>query len=104
MPVREEKKTRQNYKRPEPGPDPIRTDKALSNSFRESATLDLDQRSGRAGEQVPTSLQLRADRENDMPSDPKPTQKRIDQFISGPGGRADDWRDLVEAAKTWARG
>ena len=29
---------------------------------------------------------------------------RIDQFFSGPGGRADDWRDLVEAAKAWARG
>ncbi len=39
-----------------------------------------------------------------MSSDTKPTQKRIDQFFSGPGGRADDWRDLVEAAKTWARG
>ena len=31
-------------------------------------------------------------------------QKRIDQFFSGPGGRADDWRDLVDAAKAWARG
>jgi arginine decarboxylase len=29
---------------------------------------------------------------------------RIDQFFSGPGGRADDWRDLVDAAKAWARG
>src|SRR3954468_24287739 len=43
-------------------------------------------------------------RSYDMSSDTKPTQKRIDQFFSGPGGRADDWRDLVEAAKTWARG
>ena len=34
----------------------------------------------------------------------KPTTKRIDQFFSGPGARADDWRDLTEAAKTWARG
>jgi len=25
-------------------------------------------------------------------------QKRIDQFLNGPGGRADDWRDLVEGA------
>jgi hypothetical protein len=33
-----------------------------------------------------------------MSSDTKPAQKRIDQFFSGPGGRADDWRDLVEAA------
>src|SRR4051812_32282438 len=31
-------------------------------------------------------------------------QKRIDQFFSGPGARADDWRDLAEAAKAWARG
>jgi arginine decarboxylase len=29
---------------------------------------------------------------------------RIDQFFSGPGSRADQWRDLVEAAKAWAGG
>jgi arginine decarboxylase len=29
---------------------------------------------------------------------------RIDKFMNGPGGRADDWRDLVEAAKAWAGG
>ena len=40
------------------------------------------------------------DRERDScPRTPKPAQKRIDQFFSGPGARADDWRDLVEAAK-----
>ena len=39
-----------------------------------------------------------------MSQDTKPAQKRIDQFLNGPGGRADDWRDLIEAAKTWARG
>ena len=39
-----------------------------------------------------------------MSKDSKPTQKRIDQFFSGPGGRADDWRDLVDAAKVWSRG
>ena len=39
-----------------------------------------------------------------MSKDAKPAQKRIDQFLTGPGGRADDWRDLVEAAKAWARG
>src|SRR4051794_38471958 len=39
-----------------------------------------------------------------MSKDAKPAPKRIDQFISGPGGRADDWRDLVEAAKAWTRG
>src|SRR4051812_49607580 len=38
-----------------------------------------------------------------MSKDAKAAEKRIDQFISGPGGRADDWRDLVEAAKAWAR-
>ncbi|HXO71961.1 MAG TPA: hypothetical protein VN838_23620, partial [Bradyrhizobium sp.] len=39
-----------------------------------------------------------------MSKDAKPAQKRIDQFLSGPGARADDWRDLVEGAKVWARG
>lgn len=39
-----------------------------------------------------------------MSKDAKAAEKRIDQFISGPGGRADDWRDLVEAAKAWSRG
>ena len=39
-----------------------------------------------------------------MSKDTKPAQQRIDQFSSGPGGRADDWRDLVEAAKVWSRG
>ena len=39
-----------------------------------------------------------------MSNDSKPAQKRIDQLFSGPGGRADDWRDLVEAAKAWAQG
>ena len=34
-----------------------------------------------------------------MSKDPKPAQKRIDQFLNGPGGRADDWRDLVEAPR-----
>ncbi|WFU57037.1 decarboxylase [Bradyrhizobium pachyrhizi] len=39
-----------------------------------------------------------------MANDAKPAQQRIDQFFSGPGGRADNWRDLVEAAKVWNRG
>src|SRR5712675_1283773 len=77
---------------------------SLASSYRESATLDLDQRSGRAGGHDPTSHHLRKDRERDMSKDAKPAQKRIDQFLSGPGGRADDWRDLVEGAKVWARG
>lgn len=42
--------------------------------------------------------------EREMSKDAKPAQKRIDQFFSGRGGRADDWRDLVETAKVWARG
>jgi arginine decarboxylase len=36
--------------------------------------------------------------------DAKAAQKHIDQFFSGPGARADDWRELVEAAKVWAQG
>jgi arginine decarboxylase len=31
-------------------------------------------------------------------------ERRIDQFFSGPGARADDWRSLVEAAKAWTTG
>jgi arginine decarboxylase len=31
-------------------------------------------------------------------------EHRIDQFFSGPGARADQWRELVEAAKAWAGG
>jgi arginine decarboxylase len=31
-------------------------------------------------------------------------ERRIDRFFSGPGARADEWRDLVEAAKAWSRG
>src|SRR5260370_171653 len=42
-------------------------------------------------------------REKNMSKDTKPAQKRIDQFFSGPAGRADDWRDLVEEARAWAR-
>jgi arginine decarboxylase len=38
-----------------------------------------------------------------MSKDAKAVQKHIDQFFSGPGGRADDWRELVEAAKVWAQ-
>jgi arginine decarboxylase len=39
-----------------------------------------------------------------MSKDAKPVQKRIDRFFSGPAGRADDWRELVEAAKAWDQG
>src|SRR5271154_6412488 len=31
-------------------------------------------------------------------------ERRIDQFFSGPGARADRWRGLVEAAKAWSSG
>ena len=34
----------------------------------------------------------------------KVEQRRIDQFFSGPGARADEWRGLVEAAKAWSSG
>ena len=39
-----------------------------------------------------------------MSKDAKSARKRIDLFLSGPGARADDWRDLVDAAEAWARG
>ena len=39
-----------------------------------------------------------------MPQESKPHQIRIDQFFSGPGARADHWRDLVDAAKAWSSG
>ena len=31
-------------------------------------------------------------------------ERRIDQFFSGPGARADEWRSLVDAAKSWLGG
>jgi arginine decarboxylase len=31
--------------------------------------------------------------------DARSQHRRIDKFFSGPGARADDWRDLLEAAK-----
>jgi arginine decarboxylase len=34
----------------------------------------------------------------------KPAPQRIDQFFSGPGGRAVNWRELVDAAKARAEG
>ncbi|KWV60435.1 decarboxylase [Bradyrhizobium macuxiense] len=34
----------------------------------------------------------------------EPAQPRIDQFFSGPGGRADNWRDLLDAARAWSKG
>ncbi|HEU0081300.1 MAG TPA: decarboxylase, partial [Bradyrhizobium sp.] len=35
----------------------------------------------------------------------KPVQdQRIDQFFSGPGARADNWRFLVDAAQAWSKG
>jgi hypothetical protein len=32
----------------------------------------------------------------------KVEDRRIDQFFSGPGARADEWRGLVEASKAWS--
>src|SRR5262249_45150998 len=34
----------------------------------------------------------------------KVEDRRIDQFFSGPGARADEWRRLLEAAKAWVAG
>jgi arginine decarboxylase len=31
-------------------------------------------------------------------------ERRVDQFFSGPGARADEWRGLVEVAKAWVGG
>lgn len=31
-------------------------------------------------------------------------ERRVDQFFSGPGARADEWRGLVETAKAWSVG
>ena len=31
-------------------------------------------------------------------------ERRIDQFFFGPGARADEWRGLLDAAKTWSSG
>src|SRR5215470_17341057 len=30
--------------------------------------------------------------------------RRIDQFFSAPGARADGWRDLLDAAQAWSAG
>src|SRR4051812_49059432 len=38
-----------------------------------------------------------------MPKDARTQEARIDRFFSGPGARADSWRDLVEGAKAWSR-
>src|SRR6266851_3124639 len=38
-----------------------------------------------------------------MSKDTKNQDGRIDQFFSGPGARADNWRDLVDSAKAWAK-
>src|SRR6185503_3449463 len=59
----------------------------------------------RSALKAPSRITFRPkDRERRMAKDTKAAQRRIDQFFSGPGARADDWRDLVEAAKVWARG
>ena len=36
--------------------------------------------------------------------DSQAQERRIDQFFSGPGARADEWRSLLEAAKAWSSG
>lgn len=39
-----------------------------------------------------------------MAKEKEAQEHRIDQFFSGPGARADDWRFLVDAAKAWSAG
>lgn len=39
-----------------------------------------------------------------MPKETNSQQGRIDQFFSGPGARADQWRDLQDVAHAWAAG
>jgi arginine decarboxylase len=39
-----------------------------------------------------------------MAKEPMAHEGRIDQFFSGPGARADHWRDLQDAAQAWAAG
>ena len=39
-----------------------------------------------------------------MAKESKAHEGRIDQFFSGPGARADRWRDLQDAAQAWAAG
>jgi arginine decarboxylase len=39
-----------------------------------------------------------------MPKEPKLQEGRIDQFFSGPGARADQWRDLQDMAQAWVAG
>jgi arginine decarboxylase len=39
-----------------------------------------------------------------MPQGSQAQERRIDQFFSGPGARADEWRALLEAAKAWSSG
>ena len=39
-----------------------------------------------------------------MATEPKKHDGRIDQFFSGPGARADRWRDLMDAAQAWMGG
>src|SRR5947209_5189408 len=65
-------------------------------------TVDVDQWTNATARYV-TAATAKTGRTT-MSKDVNPAAKRIDQFISGPGGRADDWRDLVEAAKAWTRG
>jgi hypothetical protein len=43
-------------------------------------------------------------KEESMSNQVSPKEGRIDQFFSGPGARADRWRDLQDAARGWAAG
>jgi hypothetical protein len=50
-----------------------------------------------SGERANAVKRDRTNQEKIMPTDAKSREGRIDQFSSGPGTRADNWRDPVEA-------
>jgi arginine decarboxylase len=39
-----------------------------------------------------------------MANETRTQERRIDQFFSGPGARADSWRFMADAAKAWSDG
>src|SRR5689334_25371364 len=77
--------------------------KPVSGSSIQVGRLDLNQDS--VSSPLPSSCAItrRAGRRNTM-QDSQTQERRIDQFFSGPGARADEWRSLLEAAKAWSSG
>lgn len=74
---------------------------AAMNPRSDARRLDLNQAS--VEPQVPHS---RSNTFNvrERPMQEQHAERRIDQFFSGPGARADDWRELVNAARAWKDG